>query len=73
MKAIPEGDDRHRFVCVKCKKIHYQNPQIIVGTVPTHDHRILLCKRAIAPRFEFWTLPAGLMKNGETTKDGDIR
>ncbi|MAJ79945.1 MAG: NUDIX hydrolase [Porticoccaceae bacterium] len=73
VKAIPDGDDRHRFVCIKCKKIHYQNPQIIVGIVPTYDHRILLCKRAIAPRFGFWTLPAGFMENGESTKDGAIR
>ena len=72
-KAIPEGDDRHRFVCFQCKKVHYQNPQIIVGTVPTFDHRILLCKRAIPPRLGFWTLPAGFMENGESTKDGAIR
>lgn len=73
VKAIPDGDDRYRFVCVKCNMIHYQNPQIIVGTIPTFDHRILLCKRAISPRLGFWTLPAGFMENGESTRDGAVR
>ena len=70
---IPEGDDRERYVCTSCELIHYTNPRVIVGCVPVHDGRILLCKRAIEPRMNYWTLPAGFMENGETTPEGAAR
>ena len=70
---IPEGDDRERFVCNSCGYIHYVNPRVIVGCVPAHEDRVLLCKRAIEPRYGYWTLPAGFMENGETTPQGAAR
>lgn len=73
VQLIPEGDDRLRFVCESCNTIHYDNPRVIVGCVPEHEGKILLCKRAIAPREGWWTLPAGFMENGETTVQGAAR
>ena len=70
---IPEGDDRERFVCTNCEIIHYVNPRVIVGCLPVHEDRVLLCKRAIEPRLGYWTLPAGFMENGETTPQGAAR
>jgi ADP-ribose pyrophosphatase YjhB (NUDIX family) len=70
---IPDGDHLPRFVCTSCGTIHYENPRIIVGCVPEHDGRILLCKRAIEPRLGYWTMPAGFMENGETLEDGAAR
>ncbi|MEO1078316.1 MAG: NUDIX hydrolase [Pseudomonadota bacterium] len=70
---IPEGDDRNRFVCRSCGAIHYVNPRIIVGCLATHGDRVLLCRRAIEPRYGLWTLPAGFMENGETTAQGAAR
>jgi ADP-ribose pyrophosphatase YjhB (NUDIX family) len=70
---IPAGDDRERFVCSSCELIHYSNPRVIVGCVPVHEGRVLLCKRAIEPRKNYWTLPAGFMENGETTVEGAAR
>lgn len=70
---IPPGDDRERFVCSGCETIHYQNPRIIAGCVPIHEDKILLCRRAIEPRYGKWTLPAGFMENGETTEEGGLR
>lgn len=70
---VPSGDDRHRHICDYCDTIHYQNPCIITGCVPVYEDRILLCKRAIAPRRGYWTLPAGFMENGETTAEGAVR
>ncbi|MFV8817213.1 NUDIX hydrolase [Haliea sp. E17] len=70
---IPEGDDRERYVCSACEFIHYINPRIIVGCLPVHEGRVLLCKRAIEPRHGLWTLPAGFMENGETTAQGAAR
>ena len=56
---IPEGDDRERFVCTACEQIHYSNPRVIVGCIPVHEGKVLLCKRAIEPRMNYWTLPDG--------------
>ena len=70
---IPSGDDRERFVCTRCELIHYSNPRVIVGCVPIYEDKVLLCKRAIEPRKNYWTLPAGFMENGETTPQGAAR
>ena len=70
---IPEGDERERHVCQNCGHIHYINPKVIVGCLPTVGDRILLCKRAIEPRYGKWTLPAGFMENRETTAEGAAR
>lgn len=70
---VPDGDNRPRFVCTRCGSIHYQNPRLVVGCVPEHDGKILLCKRSIAPRYGFWTLPAGFMELGETLAAAALR
>lgn len=73
--AIPQGDNRQRHVCTNsdCGMIHYQNPKIITGCLPIYQDKVLLCKRAIEPRYGLWTLPAGFMENGETVEQGAIR
>jgi ADP-ribose pyrophosphatase YjhB (NUDIX family) len=71
--VIPENDDRERYVCTDCGHIHYQNPRLIVCTLPVHEDKVLLCKRAIEPRYGLWTLPGGFMENDETTHEGAIR
>lgn len=70
---IPEGDNRERHICIDCGTIHYQNPKIVTGCLPEWEDRILLCRRAIAPRHGYWTLPAGFLENGETTLQGAAR
>ena len=70
---MPEGDELARHCCDSCESIFYQNPKNIVGTLPTHLDKILLCKRAIQPRLGRWTLPAGYLENGESSLDGAIR
>jgi ADP-ribose pyrophosphatase YjhB (NUDIX family) len=70
---IPPGDLIARYVCDACGTIHYQNPRLVVGCVPEHEGRILLCRRAIEPRRGFWTVPAGFMENGETLQQAAAR
>ncbi len=70
---IPQGDTLARAVCDACGMIHYVNPKIVVGCLPVHDDRILLCKRAIEPRYGLWTLPAGFMENDESAAEGAAR
>ena len=72
-QRIPDGDSRTRFVCETCETIHYQNPKIITGCLPFHEDKVLLCKRSIAPRAGYWTLPAGFLEIGETTAQGALR
>ena len=74
---VPEGDNRPRYVCANCSAIHYQNPKMVIGSIPVWEAdgqlQVLLCKRAIEPRHGYWTLPAGFMENAETTAEAAIR
>jgi len=70
---IPPGDNRERHVCPACNTIHYTNPRIVAGCILSWEERILLCRRAIEPRYGLWTLPAGFMENGETTMEAAAR
>jgi ADP-ribose pyrophosphatase YjhB (NUDIX family) len=70
---IPAEDSRERYVCDGCGSIHYQNPRNVVGSIPVYGEQVLLCRRAIAPRHGYWTLPAGFMELGESTSVGAAR
>ncbi len=70
---LPADDNRLRHVCISCGKIHYQNPNMVIGSIPEWEDKILLCRRAIEPRKGLWTLPGGFMENGETTAEAAIR
>ena len=71
---IPDdGDTRERAICPSCGTVHYINPLLVVGTVPYLGDRVLLCKRAIEPRWGKWTLPAGFMEMDETMAEGAAR
>ena len=69
----PDGDHLPRHICPACGTIHYQNPKMVVGCIPEWEDKILLCRRAIEPKYGLWTLPAGFMENGETTLEGAAR
>lgn len=74
---VPTGDNRPRYVCGQCEMIHYQNPKMVIGSIPVWEEdgeiRVLLCKRAIEPRYGLWTLPGGFMENNETTAAAAVR
>ncbi len=70
---IPPGDDKPRYCCIDCDVVFYENPKNIVGTLPVFGNKVLLCRRAIEPRYGLWTLPAGFLENGETTLQGAVR
>ena len=70
----PPNDDRVRNVCSECSYIHYENPKLVVSSVPTSidKARVLLTKRSIPPVGK-WTLPAGFMELGEDTRQAAAR
>ena len=72
-RRVPPGDTLARWVCDQCGEIHYQNPKLVVGAVPEYQGKVLLCRRAIEPRYGYWTLPAGFMENDETAAQAALR
>ena len=68
-----DGDTKERAICTACQTVHYENPLMVVGTVPHWGERVLLCKRNIEPRWGKWTLPAGFMELNETVAEGAAR
>jgi len=73
IRQVPYGDNLPRLVCEDCRTIHYQNPKIVTGCLPVWENQVLLCKRAIEPRYGLWTLPAGFMENHETLEQAAVR
>lgn len=71
--GIPPGDRLPRHICSQCGTVHYQNPKLVVGCIPEWHDQVLLCRRAIEPRIDRWTLPAGFMENAEGTDQGAAR
>jgi ADP-ribose pyrophosphatase YjhB (NUDIX family) len=72
-RRLVEEEGRSRLVCRDCGFIAYENPKVVVGAVCLWQQKILLCRRAIQPRADFWTLPAGYMELHETSPDGARR
>lgn len=70
---IPPDDNLPRAICDSCGTIHYVNPKMIVGCIPEWHDKVLLCRRAIEPRYGLWTVPAGFLEMGETIGDGAKR
>ena len=64
-----------RYVCknTSCGFIHYQNPNVVAGCIVEWQDEILLCRRAIEPRKNYWTIPAGFMENSETVESAAAR
>lgn len=72
-RRVPAGDDRPRRVCDTCEFVDYENPKIVIGSVVKAGDGVLLCRRAIEPRYGFWTLPAGFMELHETVEEAARR
>ena len=70
---LPEGDTKERTVCDACGHIFYHNPKIVTGCILEWEQQILLCKRAIEPQVNFWTVPAGFLENGESVIEAAAR
>jgi len=67
VRLLPE-EDRPRLVCDR-GHILYVNPKLVVGVIPERRGRILLLRRAIDPRYGFWTYPGGFMEIDESVEE----
>jgi len=61
-------EDRPRLICDR-GHILYVNPKLVVGVIPERRGRTLLLRRAIEPRYGFWTYPGGFMEIDETVEE----
>jgi ADP-ribose pyrophosphatase YjhB (NUDIX family) len=68
-----EGDSIKRYYCSNCDTVHYTNPKLIVGVLPYYQDKVLLCRRAIEPRKNYWNIPAGFLENNELAEEGALR
>lgn len=71
-REVP-GDFLKRYVCSSCHTIHYTNPKLVVGALIYHEDKVLLCRRAIEPRYGYWNLPAGYLEDNESAEQGAVR
>ena len=46
---------------------------MVSGCVPQWQGKVLLCRRAIQPRRNYWTLPAGFLEMGESLEQAAAR
>ena len=44
---IPPEDNRERHVCGHCGHIHYQNPRIIVCSIPTWEDKVAALRHGV--------------------------
>jgi len=70
-KLINKKIDREsRLYCPVCHFIFYQNSKPTTAAVITQNKKILLTKRAIPPKKDWWDVPGGFLKNGEYPETG---
>ena len=71
--CIPSGETLARYVCTRCRRVHYDNPRILVSCLATWGDRALWMKRAQPPRQGLWSVPGGFMEKGETLQQAAVR
>ena len=64
---------RERRYCPACAFIHYSNPLPVAVGLVRHAGGIVLIRRGVAPRLDYWALPSGFIEADETSEDGARR
>lgn len=64
---------RTRQYCPDCGFVDYRNPRPVAGCLVVHDGRIVLIRRAVAPRLGYWALPAGYVEDRESPEEAARR
>ncbi|HEY4687369.1 MAG TPA: NUDIX hydrolase [Candidatus Subteraquimicrobiales bacterium] len=66
-------DEYKRLVCPECDFIYYYNSKPTASAVIEDGNRVLLCRRNIEPRKNYWDLPGGFLEAGEHPEEGAKR
>src|SRR5579862_1715698 len=59
--------------CPACDTTIYDNPSVVVATLPILEDRVVLIRRATQPGHGKWAYPGGYLEVGETLEEGAIR
>jgi ADP-ribose pyrophosphatase YjhB (NUDIX family) len=72
---LAEGEKfgRRRRYCRYCGFIYFREPKVAVIALVEHHDRILLIRRAVAPRIGYWSLPGGYMDADERPTEAVVR
>lgn len=54
-----------QLICSKCHFVFYQNSRPTTSALITKGNKILLVKRSIKPKLDYWDTPGGFLKEGE--------
>jgi ADP-ribose pyrophosphatase YjhB (NUDIX family) len=71
-ERLLEADHRPRLVCPR-GHVTWQNPRLVVGTLPIRGGRVFLARRSIEPGAGLWTYPGGFLELGESAQEGARR
>src|SRR3972149_4619416 len=63
-------DEYKRLVCPECDFIYYYNSKPTASAVIEDGNRVLLCRRNIEPRKNYWDLPGGFLEAGGGPGEG---
>jgi ADP-ribose pyrophosphatase YjhB (NUDIX family) len=63
-------EERERLVCETCGYVLYVNPRPATCAVVVDGDRVMLVRRAVAPRRGCWDLPGGFLERGEHPAEG---
>lgn len=67
-------DGYRRLFCLRCGKIHYENPlPVVAGAITAKNGKILLTRRAISPGKGKWALLAGFIEKDESPAQAILR
>lgn len=51
----------------------YKSPIVLVSTLVEAGGRVLMCRRARAPRIGYWTVPGGFVEHNESLEQAAVR
>lgn len=67
------SESRSQWICASCGVVAYKNPVVLVTTIVELEGRVLMCRRAQAPRVGYWTLPGGYVEHDESLEHAAVR
>ncbi len=72
-RAVPEGDNCERDLCLACGYIEYDNPRILTTCMVHEGERLLWIRRALPPDVGKWAIPGGFVECGENLQEAASR
>ena len=72
-KSLIDGQTRLKCTNSECDYIYYHNPIPAAGAIVVRNDKVLLVKRAVAPKKGWWCIPAGFMEWSEHPSQTAVR